>query len=428
MKNFRSQSQPSGQSNGHDPLFFKLAWRRHIPRLTVLSTVAAVFSSGLATNVQATTTAPTDPCTAITVTLSADVITDPKTKNLSSINGTALEADLLDSIKKADKLSTSLQATLNTVANYLQTQLDKQSLNTSPEVFAANLQAALRAACTTTNNKGNLRAAEDAAFTAGQFGPATGSEFSLYLGTVQSLQAQGGFTSNVEASLISRTLLYGSRLAKEDSTNLSLADEPLDGVFEITYSKIGALVKSTTSGTSGNTGTGGTTGSTGSSSSSTTPNPFTTSAGILRVNGSIQKQFGLGLGMVVGAGLTTLPQTSGSSSEARPREFVAGEFLADYGAQDNADHATGRVLIGVAEDKFWEAVGASTAASATPTPSEPRRLFLDGRIDSPGLLKSKSVKLSVRVYVDTPLSGHGPSDISISLLVSTTLESLFGGS
>ena len=96
--------------------------------------------------------------------------------------------------------------------------------------------------------------------------------------------------------------------------------------------------------------------------------------------------------------MTTLPETSGSSAEARPREFVAGEFLADYGAQDNAEHATGRVLLGVAEDKFWEAVGESTAGSATPTASEPRRVFLDGRIDSPGLLKSKSVKVFRYVF------------------------------
>src|SRR2546422_2146947 len=45
---------------------------------------------------------------------------------------------------------------------------------------------------------------------------------------------------------------------------------------------------------------------------------------------------------VVGAGFTTVPQSQGSSSEVRARLFVAAEILADYGAQDNAEHTTDR--------------------------------------------------------------------------------------
>ena|SRR5437764_14754214 len=97
-------------------------------------------------------------------------------------------------------------------------------------------------------------------------------------------------------------------------------------------------------------------------------------------------------------------------------------FLADYGALDNPDHATGRVLAGYARDKFWQ----PTDSSDTSSPNQPNRLFIDGRIDTPGIFNSKSVKFSFQIFADAPAANHGPADVRLSLLISADLQSLLG--
>ena len=234
------------------------------------------------------------------------------------------------------------------------------------------------------------------------------SEYYFFLGSVNSLQAQGGFASNLEASLLSRTSIAGLHQLEAPRRLSGWAKEgwTTDGVFELTYAKIGAVASPPTP--AQNAGT----------------NPFTSASGILRGNLALEQTFfRQNVGSVGGVGFTSrTSSTQGTTTRLSPRFFVGFMFLADYGALDNPDHATGRVLAGYARDKFWQ----PTDSSDTSSPNQPNRLFIDGRIDTPGIFNSKSVKFSFQIFADAPAANHGPADVRLSLLISADLQSLLG--
>jgi len=435
-----------------------LASLRGVWSLVLVATVVCGMSlSSTSWAAAATNTQQVDPCPKLNIGI-ADLPDNIETIDATSTDDKSLTGKLKSAIGNTPGLPPTLTPPSNLSASNLiwisgavVKELDKQETTVKRSDFAKSMTVGLQAACEALRSGSDISSALYTALAVGHFITVpSDSQYTFYIGSVQAMQAQGGFTSNVEASLISRTLFAGTRREKEDDRRLSVSQQPFDGVFELTYSKVGALVSPTsalgsTTGSGSTTSTGSGTGSgssstpssgsgtgSGSGSGSATtataspqPNPFTSSSGILRVNASLEKQVGSGFGVTAGAGFSTLPQSTGNSPQLQPRVFVAAEFLANYGVVDNADHVTGRVLLGYAHDKFWDTVAQAQAGVGTPATS--RRIFVDARIDSPGLLSSKSVKLSVRLFADGPASGHGPADVRISLLASTTFESLFGG-
>ncbi|MGH8259474.1 MAG: hypothetical protein ACREUG_07260, partial [Steroidobacteraceae bacterium] len=222
----------------------------------------------------------------------------------------------------------------------------------------------------------------------------------------------GGFTSNLEADFLSRTPLFGTQHLPLQAAGRDTST--IDGVFELTYAKIGAV--------SAPSGSGSATPPTPAQNA--VGNPFTSETGILRGNLSaevtLKDQY---LGFAAGVGFTSrTSSTQQTSAHLSPREFIGLLFLADFGAGDKPHHTTGRVLLGYAHDKFWQPAD-STDSSA---PNQPNRVFLDGRIDIPGVFKSNSVKFSFQIFADAPMAGHGPADVRFSLLISTALQSLLG--
>jgi hypothetical protein len=237
------------------------------------------------------------------------------------------------------------------------------------------------------------------------------SQYLFFLGSVNSLQAQGGFTSNLAASLLSRTPFAGAHQPKEsDST-----ERTTDGVVELTYAKIGAVATATPAAS-------GTPPATPAQNAAA--NPFTSASGILRGNASLEqtvyKQF---VGATAGFGFTSRTNsTTDTTARVSPRFFVGALVLADYGAADGQDHTTGRVVLAYARDKFWQPEGSTDTSS----PNQPNRIVLDARIDSPGVFKSKSVKFSFQIFADAPMASHGPADVRFSLLISTDIQALLG--
>lgn len=324
------------------------------------------------------------------------------------------------------------------------------------KVVLTDLNKGITAACTAlqVENSQSFAAATAAGFkAAGLPAPPTysadfatggsddaGSKFAFMTGVVNSLEADGSWKSAVEASFISRTQFSGPPLTSLEARRADAAEQREEGGasglsfnpfkavgeprvfgrFEVTWSAIGKIDEE-------------------QSDTATTPNPFAAGGGILRVNLGPEFVGGQGWwGLTTGCGLTTQPDTEDDPADpedndvdARRRWYAGVLFLADYGSsKDNAERVTGRIAIGYTDDKFWEwkqTVG--VAADGTPITmdrDESKRWFLDARIDGPGVFQSDSVKLSLRMYVDHPKSGDGPTDVRVSLLVTADLGLLFG--
>jgi hypothetical protein len=225
----------------------------------------------------------------------------------------------------------------------------------------------------------------------------------------------------VEASLVSTTQFFGKRLdpaAERAGQPASISwSDLLDnargfGRFEVTYSAIGQIDEE---------------------DAGAMTNPFAAGGGILRVNVGPEVVSGQGwFGATAGLGLTTQPSDAedvDAEVDARRRWYAGLLFLADFGSsEENAEHVTGRVAIGYSDDKFWQWTQ-TIDDNGTPLEidrDERKRWFLDARIDGPGVFQSKSVKLSLRLFVDHPESGNGPTDVRVSLLVTADLGLLFG--
>lgn len=160
-------------------------------------------------------------------------------------------------------------------------------------------------------------------------------------------------------------------------------------------------------------------------------NPFAAGGGMFRINVSADVVSGQGwVGLTSGVGLSTQPaDTAEAEVDARRRWFTGLLFLADYGSSvENAEHLTGRLALGYADDKLWEWTQTVEQDGATimRERDESKRWFMDARVDGPGIFESNRVKLSLRLFVDHPKSGDGPTDIRVSLLITADLGSLVG--
>lgn len=269
------------------------------------------------------------------------------------------------------------------------------------------------------------------------------SKFAFMTGVVNSLEADGSWKSAVEASFVAKSQFLGPPLESQDEraeedeqertdkaaaalakggkssfsldnlNPLKLAKKPrVFGRFEATWSSIGKI---------------------DDEQAATVPmtNPFAAGGGILRLNIGPDLVMGQGWwGLTGGIGLTTQPtETEGADVDARRRWYAGLLFLADYGTSEkNTDRMTGRVAIGYSDDRFWEWTQTVEENGMTimRDRDESKRWFLDARIDGPGVFNSDSVKLSLRMFVDHPTSGDGPTDIRVSLLITADLGLIAG--
>jgi len=329
------------------------------------------------------------------------------------------------------------QAFRGLVADLVKELLER---NLSSADMAAKLTKSVGAACTKLEAGEDDGAAVNAAYdAAGLPSPQGGaslsaggndgeSQYLFFLGNVNSLEADGGWKASLEASFVSVTPFFGGRLlSRKEREDLAAFGPPADsppskvrglGRFELTFSEIGKI-EDGEAGQNQNDGGGST-------------NPFQAGGGILRANLGPDVMFGANgwFGITTGIGFTTRPSNAeGADVDVRRRIFAGLLFLANYGsAKDNEDRVTGRVAIGYANDKFWKWTDTIEEGGVTTTTArnESSRWFLDARIDGPGVFQSKNVKLSARLFVDHPQSDKGPTDVRVSLLITTDLGGLFG--
>jgi hypothetical protein len=352
--------------------------------------------------------APADPCA--NVQLAADKITADLTK-LDGPDLDTLRENLFGVVPSGFARGNDLVS----VGRLLASSAAHSGITTAT-ALAPKLSTGMKQACTTLN--GSKTATVEDAFAAAlgvsNLPAPPSSQYLFFLGSVNSLQAQGGFTSNVEASFLSRTPFVGAHQPKGSNHS----EMTLDGVLELTYAKIGAVS------TAQSPASGSTPSTPSTPAQNATANPFTSASGILRANASLESTLVGGyFGVVGGVGFTSRTNST-TDTEARlsPRYFAGVLLLADYGAADGQNHATGRVVLAYARDRFWQASDATDTAS----PNQPNRVVLDARLDSPGVFKSKSVKFSFQIFADAPMASHGPADVRFSLLISTDIQSLLG--
>jgi len=79
----------------------------------------------------------------------------------------------------------------------------------------------------------------------------------------------------------------------------------------------------------------------------------------------------------------------------------------------------------VAKDDFWKWQEADSTGAIV-NRDESVRLIIDSRIDAPGIFDSDKARLSFRLFADAPMSGKGPSDVRISLLLNANIGKIFG--
>jgi hypothetical protein len=273
--------------------------------------------------------------------------------------------------------------------------------------------------------------------------PSSDSQYVFFIGSVNSLEANGGWNSALEASLVSVTRFFGEPLPDADDRKyqasdkrslleqlrLSTSQTRLFGRFEMTFSEIGKIEDETTPDAPAQ---GEAPEAPADQAEAPAENPFAVGGGILRVNLGPEILIGEDgwFGVTSGVGFTTHPSDADLADvDARRRWYAGMLMLANYGSSEkNKGRVTGRLALGYSDDKFWEwtetteVEGVSTSRQR----DESGRWFLDARIDGPNVFKSESVKLSARLFVDHPTTGRGPTDVRISLLVTADLGSLAG--
>jgi len=371
--------------------------------------------------------------------------TDVDICNSLQISTVTADPTKLNDVAEQDKLRNDIAENVPTISRtYELGVVGNQIVGTlthpvtvSKAKLAEKLQGAMRAACSNLASGGSAASAFEVGLNAGGFPPASSSSSSyvLFLGSVNSLDAKGGFSSQAGAEFLSRTLVFGSRTpkgARNDSVGCLLGRGDLckgsrttDAVFELNYARIGALTNPADTTPASSAASATRKAVTPNADATTTiESPFSSSSGILRGNLSLEQTLiGQYFGVTGGVGFTSrTSSTAGSSTRLSPRYYAGLLFLADYGSSDNAEHTTGRVVLAYARDKFWQPADASDTTS----PNQPNRIVLDARLDTPGIFKSEKVKLSFQLFVDAPTASHGPADVRFSVLISTDLQKLIG--
>ena len=222
----------------------------------------------------------------------------------------------------------------------------------------------------------------------------------LYTGVAYLLEADGGWDSNGEISFVSahNWAPLGKNLRHQ-----------LRGIAEFEFTQVGAIDEKSEDGSP--------------EKQETETNPFEAGGGIFRFNASIHYRVLRDLRFVVGAGFTTLPDESVRETRAESRYFLGARI-------DNPTLGADReayLVLGLARDNFWK-FDKMVDMNGTETVNmvdERDRLFAEGRFTIPGVFGDRNVWLSARVYADLPASGNGPSDIRVSLHISTDLNRLW---
>lgn len=242
------------------------------------------------------------------------------------------------------------------------------------------------------------------------------SHYDFMVGNVNSLEGDGSFNAGFEASFFSKTnykTLDLPRIARW----IGLGQDSVVGTFDITFSEIGEIQD--TGDMLSDEGDDGMI----SGQEADPLNPFAVGGGFFRMNASLDLgytgQGNTGVGFRFGGGLSTQPSNAENNVNASGRGFFGPVFAANYGESESGETGRGEVFIGYARDKFWEYETTDTVVD------ESDRIVIDGRLKVPGFFKSENVRLVARIFADTPASGDGPSDVRISLLVSTRIDSLF---
>lgn len=213
------------------------------------------------------------------------------------------------------------------------------------------------------------------------------NQYGLYVGTAFSLAAAGTWEPGVEAM---------ARFEKEATSDSGLCPAFLwcRLLTDISYETIGALDRVTETTDSGDGGLGGV----GNTATNTpTDSPFLKKAAYFRVNVAAKAHFNDWLGLQLGAGISSLPDSSLKVTKTAPRGFLGLTSNTIYG-----DGALGEMFVGYAYDEFWEVHSS-------------QRYVADGVFMIPGL-RPRGFSVAVRMFADGPVDGTGPSEVRASLL------------
>jgi hypothetical protein len=248
----------------------------------------------------------------------------------------------------------------------------------------------------------------------------------LYTGVVESLEADGSWESNGELSFVSTHDWSPFKFCEDNDFETTAAEERCEnarphqirGTAEFEFSELGAIQD------------GEETEEGGEPAPAPAPgmdlDPFASGGGIFRFNasGAYQLRNAQDLRVVGGIGFTTQPDKSLSASSAKGRYYVGLRI-------DNPKLGAGReafLMIGMAKDKLWQ-FNETVDVAGIPTVvfrDESERYVIEGRLTIPGVFgEGRNVWLSGRVFADLPRSGDGPSDIRVSLHVSSDIDRLF---
>lgn len=140
-----------------------------------------------------------------------------------------------------------------------------------------------------------------------------------------------------------------------------------------------------------------------------TGNPFIKGGGYFRINTGAKWHFQDWMGLALGAGLSSVPDTKTSPTKLKGRVFGGVSAMTMY-----SDGALSQVFVGVAHDRFWERAIINRDGERE-VEENYGRLVVDGLFMIPGL-QPKGFNIVGRLYGDMPLSGRGPSELRISLL------------
>ena len=140
-----------------------------------------------------------------------------------------------------------------------------------------------------------------------------------------------------------------------------------------------------------------------------TGNPFIKGGGYFRINTGAKWHIQDWMGVSVGAGLSSVPDTKTSPTKLEGRVFGGLSAMTMY-----SDGALSQLFVGVAHDRFWERAIINRDGQRE-VEENYGRLVVDGLFMIPGL-QPKGFNIVGRLYGDLPLSGRGPSELRISLL------------
>lgn len=247
---------------------------------------------------------------------------------------------------------------------------------------------------------------------------------SFDVGPVYTLDGEGGWSNHAEVAVTARSEW-----------------SPLfHGGVDLRYSAIGAVAETEDDGMSmegGDEGEGGEGGGDGEATDVRAFNPFEQGGGVFEASfhGSLHPlRNNRWLGLLAGAGASSLPGEEGAELDLRRRWFAGLEMsVKGYNAGQPAKSLGGTrgfVRFGYMDDELWDNVEIEPASDDGTTPAvfsdESERYFLNGELELPKL-GTEWLRIYLRTFISVPASGDGPSDVRVSALVSVDPRSWFPG-